>query len=89
VSVEQGYYFYLVAFGGPGPLHTNAIGKLLGTWPVIIPPAPGVLCAQGDATTKLSHENSASYIKLLTSVKQTRLWESLQKLRDGCDEVVV
>ena len=72
VSVEQGYNpedFSLVAFGGAGPLHANAVGKLLGAWPVIIPPAPGVLCAQGDATTKLSHEQSASYIKLLTDSK--------------------
>ena len=92
VSVEQGYNpedFSLVAFGGAGPLHANAVGKLLGAWPVIIPPAPGVLCAQGDATTKLSHEQSASYIKLLSEVKQSELWESLKKLREGCNEVMI
>lgn len=91
VSVEQGYNpedFSLVAFGGAGPLHANAVGKLLGAWPVIIPPAPGVLCAQGDATTKLSHEQSASYIKLLTDASPTELWESLQKLKEGCNEVM-
>ncbi|KAH6721129.1 Hydantoinase/oxoprolinase-domain-containing protein [Leptodontidium sp. MPI-SDFR-AT-0119] len=91
VSVEQGYNpedFSLVAFGGAGPLHANAVGKLLGAWPVIIPPAPGVLCAQGDATTKLSHEQSASYIKLLTDASPTELWESLQKLKGGCSEVM-
>src|SRR5580700_1503904 len=40
VSVEQGYDprgFALVAFGGAGPLHANALGALLGCWPVIIP----------------------------------------------------
>lgn len=91
VSVEQGYNpedFSLVAFGGAGPLHANAVGKLLGAWPVIIPPAPGVLCAQGDATTKLSHEQSASYIKLLTDASPTELWEPLQKLKGGCSEVM-
>ena len=91
VSVEQGYNpedFSLVAFGGAGPLHANAVGKLLGAWPVIIPPAPGVLCAQGDATTKLSHEQSASYIKLLAEASQAELWESLQKLKEGCNEVM-
>ena len=44
VSVEQGYDprdFALVAFGGAGPLHANALGRLLGSWPVIIPPSPG------------------------------------------------
>lgn len=77
VSVEQGCNpedFSFVSFGGAGPLHSNAVGKLLRTWPVIIPPAPGILYAQGDATTKLSHENSASYTKLLTDAKQTELW---------------
>lgn len=70
VSQEQGYDprdFALVAFGGAGPMHGNAIGKLLGSWPVIVPPSPGVLCAQGDATTKLSHESSEAFITLLSS----------------------
>lgn len=66
VSVEQGYDprdFALVAFGGAGPLHGNAVGQLLGAWPVIIPPSPGILCAQGDVTTKLSHELSTTFIR--------------------------
>ncbi|KAH8661657.1 putative hydantoin utilization protein A [Tricladium varicosporioides] len=92
VSVEQGYNpedFSLVAFGGAGPLHANAVGKLLGAWPVIIPPSPGVLCAQGDATTKLSHEQSASYIKPFADATQDELWSSLEKLRDSCNEVLL
>lgn len=59
VSVQQGFDprdFALVAFGGAGPLHANALGKLTGAWPVIIPPSPGVLCAYGDATTNLRDE---------------------------------
>ena len=31
-------------------------GRLTGSWPVIIPPSPGVLCAYGDATTSLRDE---------------------------------
>ena len=61
VSIEQGHDprgFALVAFGGAGPLHANALGKLTGSWPVIIPPSPGVLCAYGDATTRLRDEAS-------------------------------
>ena len=59
VSVQQGFDprdFALVAFGGAGPLHANALGRLTGAWPVIIPPSPGVLCAYGDATTSLRDE---------------------------------
>jgi N-methylhydantoinase A len=50
VSVQQGFDprdFALVAFGGAGPLHANALGQLTGAWPVIVPPSPGVLCALG------------------------------------------
>lgn len=77
VSVEQGYdprEFALVAFGGAGPLHANAVGQLLGAWPVIIPPSPGILCAQGDVTTKLRHEQSTTFIHLVseTTVDEIR-----------------
>ncbi|MBK6597744.1 MAG: hypothetical protein IPG25_07550 [Proteobacteria bacterium] len=37
--------YALIAFGGAGPLHGNALSRLLGSWPTIIPPGPGVLCA--------------------------------------------
>ena len=66
VSVEQGYDprdFALIAFGGAGPLHANALGKLMGSWPVIIPPGPGVLCAYGDATTRIRDEASRTFIR--------------------------
>jgi N-methylhydantoinase A len=66
VSVEKGYDardFALIAFGGAGPLHANALGKLMGSWPVIIPPGPGVLCAYGDATTRVRDEASRTFIR--------------------------
>ena len=69
VSVQQGYDprdFALMAFGGAGPLHGNAMGILMGSWPVIIPPSPGVLCAYGDATTRLRVDAQRSFNKLIT-----------------------
>ncbi|KAI1874585.1 hypothetical protein JX265_004793 [Neoarthrinium moseri] len=89
VSVEQGYDprdFALVAFGGAGPLHANAVGKLLGAWPVVIPQAPGVLCAQGDATTKLSHSQSVSFIKGLSQTSHEDLTGVLEGLGKQCTE---
>ncbi|KAK9785618.1 putative Hydantoin utilization protein A [Seiridium cardinale] len=89
VSVEQGYDprdFALVAFGGAGPLHANAVGKLLCAWPVIVPQAPGVLCAQGDATTKLSHSQSVSFIKGLSQTSHDDLREVLEGLGRQCTE---
>jgi len=66
ISVEQGYdprEFALCGFGGAGPLHANALGILLDAWPVIVPPSPGVLCAYGDATTRVKDEASRSLVK--------------------------
>lgn len=53
MSVERGLdprQFALVAFGGAGPLHANALASLLGCYPVVIPPSPGVLSAYGFQT---------------------------------------
>ena len=66
VSVQQGFdprEFALVAFGGAGPLHANALGRLTGAWPVIVPPSPGVLCALGDATTSLRDEAARTVLR--------------------------
>ena len=44
VSVQRGHDprdFALVAYGGAGPLHANAVAKLMGSFPVLVPPAPG------------------------------------------------
>ena len=92
VSVEQGYDprdFALVAFGGAGPLHANAVGKLLGAWPVIVPKAPGILCAQGDATTKLSHEQSTSFIRFLSKVTADDIRSEFDQLKDSCTETML
>ena len=66
ISVQQGIDprdYALIAFGGAGPLHANALAKLLGAWPVIIPRGPGVLCAYGDATTRLRNETSRTLLR--------------------------
>jgi N-methylhydantoinase A len=84
VSVEQGFDprdFALVAFGGAGPLHGNAMGELTGSWPVIIPPGPGVLCAYGDATTRIQDEASQTYVKRADQLEAEDLLQDLEELR--------
>lgn len=83
VSVQQGFDprdFALVAFGGAGPLHANAIGKLTGAWPVIIPPSPGVLCAYGDATTNLRNEAGRTLIRKFSELTDDSLKTMLEDL---------
>src|SRR5689334_6540226 len=68
VSVQRGHDprdFALVAYGGAGPLHANAVAKLMGSFPVIVPPAPGLLCAIGDLVADFRDEFAQTYIRLV------------------------
>ncbi len=85
VSVEQGYDprdFALIGFGGAGPLHANALARLVNSWPTIIPPGPGVLCAYGDATTRLRNEASQTYVTRVTATSDTEIGRMLEDLHD-------
>jgi N-methylhydantoinase A len=85
VSVEQGHDprdFALIAFGGAGPLHANALGRLMGSWPVIIPPGPGVLCAYGDATTRVRDEASRTFIRRFPHTSTEELLGIFGELRE-------
>jgi N-methylhydantoinase A len=65
ISVERGHDprdFTLVAFGGAGPLHGCALADMLGTTTVLVPPAPGVLCAEGLLAAQLKSEFSRTVI---------------------------
>jgi N-methylhydantoinase A len=76
VSVQQGYDprdFALMPFGGAGPLHGNALAKLMGSWPVIVPPSPGVLCAYGDATTRMRVETQRSFNRTVSKTSDAEM----------------
>jgi N-methylhydantoinase A len=69
ISVQQGYdprSFALMGFGGAGPLHVNAVARLMGSYPAVSPVSPGVLCALGDATTRMRTETARSLSKRLS-----------------------
>jgi N-methylhydantoinase A len=83
VSVEQGFDprdFALVGFGGAGPLHVNALGKLMNSWPVIVPPGPGVLCAYGDATTRVRNEASRTFVRRFSETSDAEVKGILEEL---------
>jgi N-methylhydantoinase A len=68
VSVQRGFdprEFSLVAFGGAGPLHANAIARELGIPEVIIPVSPGVSSALGLLLADIKHDFVRTYIKPL------------------------
>lgn len=50
VSVERGYDYRdcaVIAFGGAGPLHAAEVAREMGIRTVLVPWAPGILCAMG------------------------------------------
>jgi N-methylhydantoinase A len=66
VSVERGYDprdFSLVAFGGAGPMHANALVDVMGADPLIVPPGPGVMSAFGFLTSDVQNEFSETYLE--------------------------
>ena len=82
ISVQQGYDprdFALMGFGGAGPLHVNAVARLMGSYPAVSPVSPGVLCALGDATTRTRTETARSLSK---RVSETSADEVLALLSD-------
>src|SRR3954462_1411760 len=85
VSVQQGFDprdFALVAFGGAGPLHANALGKLTGAWPVIVPPGLGLLCALGDATTNRRDESARTVLRRFAELPGADFAQVLRELAE-------
>jgi N-methylhydantoinase A len=83
VSVRRGYdprEFALVALGGAGPLHANALSVLIGSWPTIIPPTPGVLSALGFLHSDIKSEFSRTMIRTVSGIDCRQLRSSLDEL---------
>ena len=66
VSVERGWDprdFTLVAFGGAGPLHACDLARELDVRRVLVPPAPGILCAMGLLVADLRSDASRTFLR--------------------------
>jgi N-methylhydantoinase A len=85
VSVERGYDprdFGLVAFGGAGPMHANGLADVMGTYPVVVPPGPGVMSAFGFLTSDVQNEFSETYLETDRDVDGADVHEELMALRE-------
>jgi len=83
ISVQRGHdprEFALVAFGGAGPLHANAVAELMGSFPVIVPPSPGLLCALGDLVAGFRNEFAQTLIRLTEEATDEELQAILTEL---------
>jgi N-methylhydantoinase A len=59
ISVERGHDprdFVLMPFGGAGPLHARDVAISLGIQEMVVPAAPGIVCAQGLLVSDLKED---------------------------------
>ena len=83
ITVQKGLDprdFALVAFGGAGPLHGNAIAQLAGCYPMIVPPTPGVLSALGFLYSDVKNEFAQTYIRTIGEIQPGQVSEILTQL---------
>jgi N-methylhydantoinase A len=84
VSIERGFdprEFGLLAFGGAGPMHANALGRLIGADPIVIPATPGVLSAFGFLVADVQNEFARTYLKVAEETPAASLREALTELQ--------
>jgi N-methylhydantoinase A len=89
VSVQRGHdprEFALVAYGGAGPLHANAVAEIMGSFPVLVPPAPGLLCAIGDLVADFRDEFAQTYIRVLSEAEGGEVASILDTLGERATE---
>ncbi|MFQ5524712.1 MAG: hydantoinase/oxoprolinase family protein [Thermoanaerobaculia bacterium] len=83
VSVQRGYDprdFALVAFGGAGPMHANAVAAIMGSFPVLVPPGPGLLCAEGDLVADFREEFAQTFIRTVSGAEAQEVVATLRAL---------
>ncbi|MYZ46221.1 hydantoinase/oxoprolinase family protein [Propylenella binzhouense] len=85
ISVEKGYdprKLTLIAYGGAGPLHASAVARALQIPRVVIPPHPGILCAQGlIVADQLEHFVAPLHLPLTEALAPAlaKLWVELSE----------
>jgi len=83
ISVQRGHDprgYALMAFGGAGPLHAARLARELDIERVIVPLAPGTLCAMGLLLTDLRADFAASRIQPLESASIPSVAETFKRL---------
>ncbi|WP_102108629.1 hydantoinase/oxoprolinase family protein [Oceaniglobus roseus] len=84
ITVQRGLDprdFGIVAFGGAGPLHANAMAQILGCYPVVVPHNPGVLSALGFLEAEFKNENVRTLIGSVAGIDDAHLFEVFGELK--------
>lgn len=86
LSVERGHDprdFALMAFGGAGPLHARDIATALAMREIIVPAAPGLLCAQGLLVSDIKEDFVASLRLPCIDGTEDNIGKAMTGLRDA------
>lgn len=89
ITVQRGLdprEFGIVAFGGAGPLHANALAELLGCYPVLIPTNPGVLSALGFLEADFKNEFVQTFIRSTKGLDAAEIWSRFSDLEAKAKE---
>lgn len=85
ITVEKGHNpsdFTLVAYGGAGPLHAVHLAQEMGIRTVLIPPAPGALCALGLLTADIKKSYVRTAIASYDEMTPEQINAVMSSLRD-------
>jgi len=89
VSVQRGHdprEFTLVAFGGAGPLHANALADALAIPVAVIPSQPGVASAVGLLLADLTHDFMRTHVTRLATADPDELTQLYRRFeREGAE----
>ena len=83
ISVERGHdprRFALMPFGGAGPLHASDVARSLGIRTIIVPHAPGILCAQGLVVSDLKEDFARTARTRVDADNHTQIREYIAQL---------
>ena len=89
ISVERGHDsrdFVLMPFGGAGPLHARDVAVSLGMKEMVVPAAPGIVCAQGLLVSDLKEDFVASRRIEMTPYGIRTLARTLEELSGKAQE---
>ncbi|HZO97613.1 MAG TPA: hydantoinase/oxoprolinase family protein [Gaiellaceae bacterium] len=91
ISVQRGYdprEFLLVAFGGAGPVHANALARDAELPAVLVPPSPGIFSATGLLTTDLRRDAAVTLLRRLDELDGSEVERAFGELeRAGAAEL--
>jgi N-methylhydantoinase A/oxoprolinase/acetone carboxylase beta subunit len=87
ITIKRGYdprRFFLMAFGGAGPLHAGVLISMLGMKGCVIPQTPGVLSAYGLLNANIEVELTENFLQRVEDIEYRQLAQAFEKVKERC-----